>query len=276
MRATRFLNIFLSAAFVLLISSCASLSRSGVGRIKRYTVESARLPESFDGTRIAFVSDLHYPSLFSAKRLRRLTRKLSDVGADIVAFGGDYLASPQCANVLFSSFSSLKTTYGKFAVCGNHDYKIYPTLLAESKRNGVVLLADSAVYLSCGSDSIAVMGVRNSFRCDSAALAMLATQPADLFTVLLAHTPDFAQDAGAECDLVLSGHTHGGQVTFLWLYTPVKNTKYGKRFLRGLNFTDKGVPVITTNGVGTSRRRVRWCASSEIVVVTLKSVSQHL
>lgn len=270
MRLARLLNLFLSAALVLLASSCASLSRNGVGRVKNYVLESERLPASFDGLRIAFVSDLHYPSLFSTKRLPRFSRKLREIAPDVLALGGDYLASEQRAEELFSSFSSLKTTYGKYAVCGNHDLKNYETLLAASRRHGVVLLADSAVYLSAAGDTVCIMGVRNSFRLDSSALAMLAARPDTLFTILLAHTPDFAQDAAVECDLVLSGHTHGGQVTLAGLYTPVKNTKYGKRFLRGLNFTDKGVAVLTTNGVGTSRRKVRWCAPSEIVVITLK------
>ena len=86
--------------------------------------------------------------------------------------------------------------------------------------------------------------------------------------------PDFAQDVRIACDLVLSGHTHGGQVSLLRLCTPVKNSKYGMRFLRGLNRTDEGVPVITTNGVGTSRRKVRFCVPSEVVVVTLRRASQ--
>ncbi len=270
MRKGHFLVCLLSAAFVLLISSCASLSRSGVGRVKHYTIESPRLPRGFDGARIAFVSDLHYPSLFSAKRLPRLVRGLNETGADILIFGGDYLSSELCAGELFSSFSSLKTTYGKYAVCGNHDLRIYETLLVASRAAGVVLLADSAVCLTSAGDTICVAGVYNSFRCDTAALSMLSALPDSLFTILVAHTPDFSQDASVDCDLVLSGHTHGGQVTLAGLYTPVKNTKYGKRFLRGLNHTDSGVPVITTNGVGTSRRKVRLFAPSEIVVVTLK------
>ena len=96
------------------------------------------------------------------------------------------------------------------------------------------------------------------------------TVPDSLFTVLLCHTPDYAERSSTTADLVLSGHTHGGQVSLLGLYTPVRNSVYGTRFLRGMNNTTAGSTVITTNGVGTSRKKIRFCVPSEIVVVRLK------
>lgn len=270
MRNFHLFKILLSAAFVLLISSCATLSGNGVGRVKHYTVESERLPESFDGLRIAFMSDLHFPSKFTPRRLRCLSRKLKDIGADVVAFGGDYVTDVRSAAELFSSFSSLETVYGKFAVPGNHDLRIFDVLRAEAAKAGVRMLADEAVYLSNGVDSICLVGVYDSFKYQPATEAVIAGVGDEVFTLLLAHTPDFAEDFQAGCDLALSGHTHGGQVSLFGLYTPVKNTKYGARFLRGKNYTTDGVCVITTNGVGTSRRKVRFCVPSEIVVVTLR------
>lgn len=263
------LIIFLLSA-TLLLSSCATLSGSGVGRVKHYSVESSRLPESFDGLRVAFVSDLHYPSKFTRKRLVKLCRMLGEIDAEVLAIGGDFVPSAQYVAPLFSAFSSLKTAYGKYAVPGNHDYEFYDTLHAEGRRCGIKMLADSAVCISNGIDSICVAGVYDSFAVGSSSEAMLAGLDKNLFTILLSHTPDFAQDSSVECDLVLSGHTHGGQVNLLGLYTPVKNTKYGTRFLRGKNSTDNGTVVITTNGVGTSRCKVRFCVPSEIVVITLK------
>ncbi len=270
MRKFHLLKILLSAAFVLLISSCASLSGSGVGRVKHYTVESERLPESFDGVRIAFMSDLHFPSKFTPRRLSRLSRKLKDIGADVIAFGGDYVTDSKCILQLFSAFSSLETAYGKFAVPGNHDFRIYDALCAGAQACGVKMLADEAVFLTNDTDSICLAGVYNSFKFLPSTESLFAGVGREMFTLLLAHTPDFAEDFSVRCDLVLSGHTHGGQVSLFGLYTPVKNTKYGTSFLRGKNYTTDGVCVITTNGVGTSRRKVRFCVPSEIVVVTLK------
>ncbi|MBR2416746.1 MAG: metallophosphoesterase [Bacteroidaceae bacterium] len=263
-------RLVLSAAFVLLISSCATLSGNGVGRIKHYTIESDRLPASFDGFTAAFLSDLHFPSKFTPKRLQKVVAALSHLAPDAIFMGGDYVPSPQYAQLLFSSFSSVETACGKYAVLGNHDYRLRDSVAVAMERSGVRLLADEVSYLQRGGDSIAVVGVYNPFK-PSAAVRQLATGvQGDCFTIILSHTPDFAQDTRVPCELVLAGHTHGGQVSLLGLYTPVKNTKYGARFLRGLNSTTDGVPVITTNGVGTSRRKLRFCVPSEIVVITFK------
>lgn len=264
-------NTMLLAAAMLLISSCATFSGSGVGRVKHYVVESDRLPAPFDGVTVAFISDLHFPSKFTPKRLRKLVARLRDEAPDVLLLGGDYAASSEQAKSLFPAFSSLDIAYGKYAVLGNHDTRLRDTLQAVMERAGVRLIVDEPVRIERGGCSIALVGVGNSFSPSPAVLGMLSSLFSSGYTIALAHTPDFAQDTDAACDLVLAGHTHGGQVSLLGFYTPVKNTKYGKRFLRGLNKTSKGVPVITTNGVGTSRRKVRFCVPSEIVIITLRS-----
>ena len=272
MRRTLF-QLILSAALVLLISSCATLSGNGVGRVKRYVVGSDRVPPSFDGATIAFLSDLHFPSRFTPERLQKVVSRLRKEAPDVLLFGGDYAPSDKYLEQLFSSFSSVKTTYGMYAVLGNHDYRMHDTIAAAMEHAGIRLLADEAVCLSDGVDSIAVAGIYNPFKPSVAARHLVDSLCENSFTLLLTHTPDFAQDCDVRCDLVLAGHTHGGQVSLFGLYTPVKNTKYGTRFLRGRNKTDRGVPVITTNGVGTSRRKVRFCVPSEVVFITLKRIS---
>ncbi|MBQ8542444.1 MAG: metallophosphoesterase [Bacteroidaceae bacterium] len=267
-------RIILSAAFVLLISSCATLSGNGVGRVKHYVVESDRLPASFDGLVVAFLSDLHFPSKFTPKRLQKVVACLQGFSPDALFFGGDYVPSQEYAEKLFSSFSSVKTLHGKYAVLGNHDYALRDTLAASMENAGVQLLADEVVYICNGTDSVAIVGVQNSFRPSAAVQELVASVQERFFTFVLSHTPDFAQDTRVQCDLVLAGHTHGGQVSLLGLYTPVKNTKYGTRFLRGYNCTTEGVPVITTNGVGTSRRKLRVCVPSEIVLITIKRMGE--
>lgn len=257
---------------LLILTSCATLSRNGVGRVKRYTIESDRLPASFDGYSIAFISDTHYPSKFTQKRLGKLARKLRNLQPSTLLMGGDYLASPDYTEELFDTISSVKTEHGIFAVPGNHDYRWHDRIAQVMNNTNVVLLCDSFVYLKRDCDRIALLGIHNSFKADKELYRSLAKECDTLFTILLTHTPDYAEDVDAIADVALSGHTHGGQVTLLGIYTPVKNTKYGTRFLRGMNFTDNSTPVITTNGVGTSRRKIRFCAPSEIVVVTLRSV----
>ena len=79
------------------------------------------------------------------------------------------------------------------------------------------------------------------------------------------------QDRSAQfpIDLQLSGHTHGGQVTLFGWIVPETGSKYGRRFLSGLNYNNQGIPVITSNGLGTSRKNIRTGARSDIIIVTL-------
>ena len=96
-----------------------------------------------------------------------------------------------------------------------------------------------------------------------------------MFECVIAHNPDTIPETLTEqdlagIDLILCGHTHGGQVTLLGLIVPETGSKYGRRFLTGLNYNTRGIPVITSNGLGTSRKNIRTGARSDVVMVTLK------
>ncbi len=267
-----FVNMVLSAAVMLLISSCATFSSSGVGRVKEYTVDSEQLPPAFDGFRIAFVSDLHYPSLFSKKRLTKLVARIGRENPDILLLGGDYVTDNDSVGSLFSALSAVDAPYGIYAVLGNHEKGNGHIVSASMAANGIRLINDEALPLCKEGTMIFLAGVNDCFAPDSLLARPGEAPGSDAFVMLLAHTPDYAERISTTADLVLSGHTHGGQVSLFGLYTPVCNSIYGTRFLRGRNRTSAGSTVITTNGVGTSRRKVRFCVPSEIVVVTLRSI----
>ena len=260
----------LLAAVMLLISSCATLSRNGVGRIKEYTIASDRLPLAFDGCRIAFVSDIHYPSLFGKERLPKLVACLDRLEPDILLLGGDYVTDIDSIDALFDAIADVTPTMGTYAVLGNHERKNEAAIRRSMNEHGIVLLADSSALIYNDDATLCVAGVYDSFDHDSLRWQPLDNSSQDAFVVLLAHTPDYAEATSVKADLVLSGHTHGGQVSLFGLYTPVKNSVYGNRFLSGMNTTSNGTAVITANGVGTSRRKVRFCAPSEVVVITLR------
>ena len=265
--------LFLSV-LLFLVSSCASLSPSGVGRVKEYTVAGEDIPPAFDGYRIAFVSDLHYPSLFSSKRLSKMVSSLNEINPDVLFLGGDYVTDNDSIDVLFSSLSAVQPVDGIYAVLGNHERRNSSLISSSMQHNGIVLLYDDVLELCHGGDTVFVVGVGDSFVVDTLAPGPDARFATESFVVMLAHTPDYAERTQTTADLVLSGHTHGGQVSLLGFYTPVKNTMYGTRFLRGRNTASSGATVITTNGVGTSRKKVRFWVPSEIVVITLKCAQQ--
>ena len=262
--------------FLLLsvLVSCATLSPNGVGRVKRYTVESDRLPAVFDGCRVAFVSDIHYPSLFNARRLERLVASLSDIHPDLLLLGGDYVTSDDSIKALFSALETVGARYGTYAVLGNHERRNGGLVASSMREHGIILLSDSIACVDAAGGELFIAGVRDSFSCDSVMLQRVDAIADDAFVILLAHTPDYAERSSVEVDVVLSGHTHGGQVSLFGLYTPVRNSVYGRRFLSGRNLATSGTIVITTNGVGTSRKKVRFCVPSEVVLLTLKRTAR--
>ena len=114
-----------------------------------------------------------------------------------------------------------------------------------------------------------MMGRRFDFEPPDLTLALSNVAPS-LPTILLSHQPKIVSEIKHEkIDLILSGHTHGGQVTLFGLYAPVIPSAYGQRFRSGLRHTTAGIPVIITNGIGTSRKSVRLFAPSEVVLIRL-------
>lgn len=119
-----------------------------------------------------------------------------------------------------------------------------------------------------------VLGKR-TFRSQKSKHFVLRIIPADDFILLLTHTPDYAEDTDvSNANLVLAGHTHGGQVSLFKKYSPVKHSIYGNRFLTGRKENSAGVPIIITNGLGTSRMNVRLFTPSEVVLVVLHRVEK--
>ena len=122
-------------------------------------------------------------------------------------------------------------------------------------------------------ERIVIAGVRNPFNLERNGQSPTLSLSPDDFVILLTHTPDYAEDVPiTNADLVLAGHTHGGQVTLFGLYAPVVPSRYGQRFLKGIRTNSERQPVIITNGIGTSSKNLRLFAPSEVVVLTLRKL----
>lgn len=260
---------------IVLLSSCATASFSkyhGIGRVKKYTIYSEQLPDSFDGFRIAFASDFHYESRFNRKRLPGLLKALQATEADVLLLGGDYRGR-NGGNLaeLFDLLHTFRPPYGTYGVMGNHENNAnYEVVKEEMKRTGVHLLEHNVDTLWKGNEYILLCGIRNPFDLKQNGVSPTLSLHPDDYVIMLVHTPDYAEDTDiSNTDLVLAGHTHGGQVSFFKRYTPAHFSKYGTRFMTGLKHNSAGIPVIITNGIGTSRKDIRLFTPSEIVLVTL-------
>ncbi|MDD4609056.1 MAG: metallophosphoesterase [Bacteroidaceae bacterium] len=259
---------------LLLLTSCSSSIYphfSGIGRVKEYAIYSADLPASFDSFRVAFIADLHYKSKFKKKQLISCVSALKLIRPDALLLGGDYQEGCAYVEELFRYLSQVNPTYGVYGVLGNNDYeRCTDSIRRVMKRYNMQLLEHKVATIVKGRDSIFVCGIRDPFNLKKNGISpTLSLSPQD-FVILLTHTPDYAEQVDiSNSDLVLAGHTHGGQIRFLKWIVPHTGSVYKKRFLTGKAMTDQGIPVITTNGLGTSRIKFRFGSPSEIVVVTL-------
>lgn len=253
-----------------IVKAKKSSSYSGISRVRTYDFTHPQVPAAFDGFRIAFISDLHYKSLFKDKKLDNLVNLLNEQRPDVLLMGGDYQEGCEYVPELFAALAKVKAPFGTYGVMGNNDYeRCHDDILREMQRHGMRPLEHALDTLRRGKEQIILAGVRNPFDlAANGASPTLPLSPED-FVILLVHTPDYAEDVAiTNTDLVLAGHTHGGQVRILG-YAPIIPSHYGSRFLTGLKYNAAQIPMIITNGLGTSNKNIRIGAPSEIVMITL-------
>ena len=258
-------------------SSTVTLSSAytGIDRVVNYDFTHRDVPEAFEGFRIAFISDLHYKSLFKEQGLNSLVNLLIAQKADVLLMGGDYQEGCEYVEPLFAALSRVKTPMGTYGVMGNNDYeRCHDDIVRTMEYYGMRVLEHKVDTLRRDGQQILIAGVRNPFDLARNGVSpSLALSPKD-FVILLVHTPDYIEDVSiANTDLALAGHTHGGQVRIFGV-APILPSHYGNRFVTGLAYNSAKIPLIVTNGIGTSQMPIRIGAPAEIVMITLHRLTE--
>ena len=233
--------------------------------VTRENVPVNGLPSALAGLRIGLMTDLHRSQLVSHEDVARSVRVLMGELPDLIVLGGDYVTWGDRRYVAPSAeaLASLSAPHGVHAILGNHDDDHdMPLALA---RNGVHVLKDARTRLTIRHETIDLVGIRfwTKRQADIAAL-MRGAAP---MTVLLAHDPRRLTEAAAlDVPLVLSGHTHGGQVVL-----PVVGAIAAQKFpvVAGLARRDK-TTMFVSRGVGTIYLPVRINCPPEVAVLTLQ------
>lgn len=185
-----------------------------------YTVETDKaLPDGC--LRIVQLADSHVGTLFDGNGFAKHLRRVQGENPDIVVFTGDFVddsTSREDMIIACRALGELKTTYGVYFAYGNHDKGYYNSreytaaeLEAELRKNGITVLEDEVRVIA---DSICIIGRKDSGDGERMTMdAITGGLDRKYYTVVLAHQPnDYAAEAAADVDLVLSGHTHGGQL----------------------------------------------------------------
>lgn len=234
------------------------------------------LAPALDGLRIAVLSDLHVTSPRGLRLVRRACRLALDARPDLVALTGDFVtdgSGPYLDAVAAVLDEALSAPLGLFAVPGNHDQAvgIGRYFRALRRHPGLHDLTNTAVRLDHQGATIRVAGT-DSLREGAArpAEALAQAAPAD-FTLLLTHNPDLAEEACAAfapVDLVVSGHTHGGQVRFPVVGAVKNSSHYPDRYEAGL-VRRPWAWVYVSRGVGTVNLPFRFLCRPEVAILEI-------
>jgi len=243
---------------------------------KFYKYFSDEIPENFNHFKIVFLTDIHYGPFFSKKRLERLVEKVNKLEPDIILLGGDYVhRDPKYIAPCFDSLRNFRAKYGIYAVLGNHDHWEDAALTRKMiLRSGFYLIDNEAYWVFVGKQRIKIGGVGDLWE-DKQLFPSLVTdvKNKELF-ILVSHNPDYAEILKNEAalidkaDLMFSGHTHGGQITFFGLWAPLTASRYGQKYKTGrINIAN--MSVFVSNGIGTVTPPLRFFARPQIVITEL-------
>ena len=252
--------------------------------VTRHNVAIAGLPHEFDGATIAQLSDIHLDEYTEPIFLEHAVNLVNNLSPDYVFLTGDYVTDGvapqkfaegeawQCANV----FTRLKCRQ-RFAILGNHDVKVGANLVRTAfNDNGIPVLANACMPIERGNARLWLAGMDDAAEGDphiSLAIPERIRGIADEPVILLCHEPDYVDNiikkpAGQAVSLMLSGHTHGGQVR-LPLIGPLTLPDLGKNYVEGW-FRFGNLQLYVNRGLGTVGVPFRFDCPPEISVFTLR------
>ena len=276
--------IFLAIAAAVLVSLVIWIAWGNAAlELNTYTVSSAKLPQSFDGYRIAHVSDLHNAEM--GKDNKKLLTILRDADPDMIAITGDLIDSRSTNVEIALNFIREAVKIAPcYYVTGNHEARVneYDELKSGMEAAGVIVLEDARTEISLEGKTITLIGVNDpSYQTDylfgdsetvmDTKLEELHTED-DVFTILLSHRPElFDIYADHGMDLILSGHAHGGQFRLPFIGGLVApNQGLFPEYDAGI-YTEGNTNMLVSRGIGNSILPFRINNRPEVILIELQA-----
>lgn len=231
------------------------------------------LPERFKGAKLVHFSDLHLGHYRKPEDLQVIVDRINNEKPDLICFTGDLVEdSTRLLSAAIPVLSQLHSSLGKYAVMGNHDYRIGEAI---SVRNalasaGFEVLDNRNIRVDKEGSSIYIAGVDDVLLGAPDLGLALTGIPEDETVILLAHEPDFADETASHpVHLQLSGHSHGGQVRLPFI-GHILTPKLARKYVQGMHYAGKNkMPVYTNRGIGTTQLPIRLFCRPELTVITL-------
>jgi predicted MPP superfamily phosphohydrolase len=270
----QFLHGLLATPFIAAsgVSAYASLVEPYYYRISETDVFIRDLPERFENFRITQLTDIHHSRILGIEEVRRVVEIAQGTKPDMFVLTGDYTTSYRrfiepCAEAL----APLSAPEGVWAVLGNHDHYTDPELTTRAlERRHITVLDNFHTTLRRGPDSLQLSGIDdwtwNAVDWKRAFDGLNPNAP----TVLLSHQPSVLDlEQTRNVSLILSGHTHGGQLRLPVVGAPARFATNDLKYDRGL-FQRGETQLYVSSGTGVIGLPLRLGVRPEIAVLRLQ------
>jgi uncharacterized protein len=238
-------------------------------QITRQRIRLVRLPKSFDGFRIAQLSDLHISPFMPADEIRRFVTITNQLKPDLVVMTGDYLSwDPAAQREVVQALAGLRAPYGVFGSLGNHE-SITDTEESITRlfaAQNIHILRQERAAIRLGGEMLNLIGIDDSITDDSEVKGLVMPGTVN---IVLNHNPnDFDQAVELGFDLMLAGHTHGGQLSLESLHRGLSLARMETPYVSGW-FQKSGGQLYVNRGIGTTMLPIRLGARPEITILEL-------
>ncbi|MCK4574471.1 MAG: metallophosphoesterase, partial [candidate division Zixibacteria bacterium] len=241
-------------------------------KITTPTIPIPNLPPAWDGVRIAQLTDIHVGRLINLDYVRRAVEKTKAAKPDLIVLTGDYVSRTDAIDDnLAEALGRLSAPHGKFAVLGNHDHWTDPVaMLLVLEKAGITNLTNRHTILDRGGARLCLAGVDDLWEGRQDLAGALSGVDEDVPRVLLCHNPDYAEQMPMvpRVDLMLAGHSHGGQFKIPFGPRPRLPIRYAK-YAAGLA-AGPHCPVYTSVGLGMVGIPIRFNCRPELTIITLR------
>jgi uncharacterized protein len=241
------------------------------------------LNPALNNLRLLLISDLHADRHTDSNRFGKFINKVNSLKPDLVLIGGDMISgNPKYIDTAAVYVGSIVSKYGVFTCRGDHDYWAYRPDMEKSvnaitnslAKHNVPMLHNQNLKLDINRAKLLITFVTYTYpdKIDPDELDKLLNAKKEDLNLLLLHQPEGGipeKAADRNYDLMLAGHTHGGQITFLFPFKNLSPTLIETKFVRG-NFHIKNMLLVITRGLGMSLVPIRLNSTPEITVITLK------